>query len=46
MVLGCGMPGYPGVYVKVTKYVDWIKQTLYNYEVRGIFPKSLRDIRY
>ena len=23
--IGCGRPNYPGVYVKVAKYIDWVK---------------------
>ena len=28
---GCGRIGNPGVYVKVSKYVDWIQETIKNW---------------
>ncbi|OWF49581.1 trypsin-1-like [Mizuhopecten yessoensis] len=27
--IGCGSPGYPGVYAEVSHYLDWIKKNMY-----------------
>lgn len=29
--VGCGQPGVPGVYVKVSQYLDWLKQITNKY---------------
>ena len=26
--IGCGRPGYPGVYTEVASYIDWIYETM------------------
>lgn len=26
--VGCGRPGYPGVYTRVNRYTDWVKRNM------------------
>jgi secreted trypsin-like serine protease len=28
--IGCGKPGYPGVYARVTTFLDWIRENMVN----------------
>ena len=27
---GCALPGYPGVYTRISKFTDWLIQTMWN----------------